>query len=81
MSLTTRGDASPASGLAVIDCGADHRLNDPAAWAQPQGIRFGNTGRNLIRQPDINRASFDALRLNAALPAEATDPAACGVLR
>ncbi len=29
----------------------------------------GNTGRSLIRQPDINRASFDALRLNAALPA------------
>ncbi len=28
----------------------------------------GNTGRNLIRQPDINRASFDALRANAALP-------------
>lgn len=29
----------------------------------------GNTGRNLIRQPDINRASFDDLRANAALPA------------
>jgi hypothetical protein len=29
----------------------------------------GNTGRSLIRQPDINRASFDALRANAALPA------------
>jgi hypothetical protein len=28
----------------------------------------GNTGRNLIRQPDINRASFDDLRANAALP-------------
>jgi hypothetical protein len=29
----------------------------------------GNTGRSLIRQPDINRASFDDLRANAALPA------------
>lgn len=29
----------------------------------------GNSGRDLLRQPDINRASFDALRANAALPA------------
>jgi hypothetical protein len=29
----------------------------------------GNLGRHLIRQPDINQASFDALRANAALPA------------
>jgi hypothetical protein len=29
----------------------------------------GNRGKNLIRQPDINRASFDSLRANAALPA------------
>jgi hypothetical protein len=28
----------------------------------------GNTGRDLIRQPEINRASFDALRVRAALP-------------
>lgn len=28
----------------------------------------GNTGRNLIRQPELNRASFDDLRANAALP-------------
>jgi hypothetical protein len=29
----------------------------------------GNTGRHLIRQPEINRASFNDLRANAALPA------------
>lgn len=29
----------------------------------------GNLGRHLIRQPDINQATFDALRTNAALPA------------
>ncbi|MCC6162399.1 MAG: TonB-dependent receptor [Acidobacteria bacterium] len=29
----------------------------------------GNTGRHLLRQPDINRASFDDLRANNALPA------------
>jgi hypothetical protein len=28
----------------------------------------GNRGRHLIRQPDVNRASFDALRANNALP-------------
>ena len=28
----------------------------------------GNLGRHLIRQPDINQASFEALRANAALP-------------
>ncbi|HET7221524.1 MAG TPA: carboxypeptidase regulatory-like domain-containing protein [Vicinamibacterales bacterium] len=28
----------------------------------------GNRGRNLLRQPDINRASFDDLRANAARP-------------
>jgi hypothetical protein len=28
----------------------------------------GNRGRHLLRQPDINRASFDDLRANAALP-------------
>jgi hypothetical protein len=29
----------------------------------------GNTGRDLLRQPDINRAGFNDLRANAALPA------------
>ena len=29
----------------------------------------GNRGQHLLRQPDINRPSFDALRANAALPA------------
>jgi hypothetical protein len=28
----------------------------------------GNRGEHLIRQPDVNRPSFDALRANAALP-------------
>ncbi|MGI8672368.1 MAG: carboxypeptidase regulatory-like domain-containing protein [Luteitalea sp.] len=29
----------------------------------------GNTGRDLLRQPELNRASFEDLRANAALPA------------
>jgi hypothetical protein len=39
----------------------------------------GNQGRHLLRQPDINQASFDALRTNAALPA--AQRAAVNVLR
>jgi hypothetical protein len=40
----------------------------------PKGIfveaaYVGNLGRHLLRQPDINQPSFDALRANAALPA------------
>lgn len=40
----------------------------------PKGIfveaaYVGNQGRHLLRQPDINQPSFDALRANAALPA------------
>jgi Carboxypeptidase regulatory-like domain/TonB-dependent Receptor Plug Domain len=34
-----------------------------------EGSYVGNRGDFLLRQPDINRASFDALRANAALPA------------
>lgn len=39
----------------------------------PKGIfveaaYVGNQGRHLLRQPDINQPSFDALRANAALP-------------
>ena len=40
----------------------------------PKGIFFeaayvGNQGRHLLRQPDINQPSFDALRANILLPA------------
>jgi hypothetical protein len=31
--------------------GASGTYYDPSAWAQPQGVRFGNTGRNQFRGP------------------------------
>ncbi len=31
--------------------GASGTYFDPAAWAQPQGVRFGNTGRNQFYGP------------------------------
>ena len=31
--------------------GSEGTYYDPAAWAQPQGVRFGNTGRNSVRGP------------------------------
>jgi len=31
--------------------GAAGTYYDPSAWAQPQGVRFGNTGRNSVRGP------------------------------
>ncbi len=33
------------------EVGASGTYYDPAAWAQPQGVRFGNTGRNQFRGP------------------------------
>ena len=35
----------------VGEIGASGTYYDPAAWAQPQGVRFGNTGRNQFRGP------------------------------
>ena len=33
------------------EIGASGTYYDPAAWMQPQGVRFGNTGRNQFRGP------------------------------
>jgi hypothetical protein len=35
----------------VGEIGASGYYYDPTAWAQPQGVRFGNTGRNQFRGP------------------------------
>jgi hypothetical protein len=35
----------------IGEIGASGLYYDPAAWAQPQGVRFGNTGRNQFRGP------------------------------
>lgn len=92
VSLTTKGDTSPASGLAVdrfstapkgtITYDRTVKTSKDVARA----IRNGE-GVLVVHGVDYNnngKYDFDSAgksELNAALPAEATDPAACGVLR
>jgi hypothetical protein len=92
VSLTTRGDTSPASGLAVdrfptaprgkIDYDRTTKTNREVARA----IRNGE-GVVVIHGVDYNgNGTYDfdsagASELDPSLPAEATDPAVCGVLR
>jgi hypothetical protein len=92
ISLTTQGDTSPASALAV----------DRFSTAPKGTIRYDRTVRTskdvarairrgegvlVVHGVDYNnngKYDFDGAgksELNAALPAEATDPAVCGVLR
>jgi hypothetical protein len=92
VSLTTKGDTSPASGLAVdrfstapkgtINYDRTIKTSKDVARA----IRNGE-GVLVVHGVDYNnngKYDFDSAgksELNAALPAEATDPAVCGVLR
>ena len=92
VSLTTKGDTSPASGLAVdrfstapkgtINYDRTIKTSKDVARA----IRRGE-GVLVVHGVDYNnngKYDFDSAgksELNAALPAEATDPAVCGVLR
>jgi hypothetical protein len=74
------GTASALAPLATMDS-IIPSMKLPRTWQYsltvqrelPWGIfgeigYVGSTGKNLIRQPDINQASFDALEANAALP-------------
>ncbi len=92
-SLTTRGDTSPESGLAVdrfptAAKGAIHydRRIDFSSAAVARAIRNGK-GVIVIHGIDYNNngeydfASAGKSDLDPSLPAEATDPAVCGVLR
>ncbi len=92
VSLTTRGDTSPGSGLAVtrfptadngrIDYDRDTRTSPEVARAIARGeavvvihgVDYNNNGTY-----DFDSAG--ASELDSTLPAEATDPAACGVLQ
>jgi hypothetical protein len=92
-SLTTRGDTSPASALAITRFptaprGAinyDRRINFSSA-AVARAIRDGK-GVVVIHGIDYNNngkydfKSAGKSDLDPSLPAEATDPALCGVLR
>ena len=92
-SLTTSGDTSPASALAVdrfptAPKGAIHynRTIDFNSAAVARAIRNGK-GVIVIHGVDYNGngmydfASAGKSDLDPSLPAEATDPALCGVLR
>jgi hypothetical protein len=92
VSLTKRGDTSPASGLAVKRFPtAPHGHIDYDRYTKTGGkvaraIRRGDAVV-VIHGVDYNgngTYDFDSAgpsELDATLPAEATDPAACGVLR
>jgi hypothetical protein len=92
VSLTTRGDTSPDSGLAVDrfptapNGTVRYERTTRTSAATATGIRRGN-GVVVIHGVDYNDngeydfASAGASELDPSLPAEATDPATCGVLR
>ncbi len=76
------GGAVPAPTAQGTIAALDPNLKVPRSWnwsvsvqrALPWGIfgevgYVGSKGQNLLRQPDINQPSFEALAQNAALPA------------
>jgi hypothetical protein len=92
-SLTTKGDTSPASGLAVdrfptTPKGTEH-YNRTISFKEKDVRRAVARGEGVvvIHGVDYNgngKYDFDGAgksELDASLPAEATDPALCGVLR
>jgi hypothetical protein len=91
-SLTTRGDTSPASALAVdrfptAPKGVVHyRRLITTDKAVARAVRMGE-GVLVVHGVDYNNngkydfAGAGPSELNPKLPAEATDPAVCGVLR
>lgn len=92
VSLTTRGDTSPASALAVdrfatapkgtihyhrmitTSKSVSHAVSKGEGVLVIHGVDYNGNGQ-------YDFAGAGKSELNAALPAEATDPAACGVLR
>ncbi len=48
---------APGNGYHTVLPGAGYQLYNPAAFASPQGLTFGDAGRNTLRNP--NRTNFD----------------------
>lgn len=91
VSLTTRGDTSPASALAVTRFptapkGVEHyNRKTRTSLAVARAIKRGEAvvvihGVDYNRNGKYDFGSAGASELDPSLPAEATDPAACGVL-
>jgi hypothetical protein len=81
LSAPSSGAAGALGTLGDINA-LDPNLQLPSQWNYSIGVQrelgngyfveasyVANRGEHLIRQPDINRPTFDALRANAALPA------------
>jgi Carboxypeptidase regulatory-like domain len=81
LSAPSSGAAGAIGALGDINA-LNPALELPSQWNYSIGVQrelgggyfveatyVGNRGEHLIRQPDINRPTFDALRANAALPA------------
>jgi hypothetical protein len=52
----------------VGEIGSSGTYYDPTAWAQPQGVRFGDTGRNSLRGPgmfNVDASLFRSFPLGA----------------
>jgi hypothetical protein len=92
VSLTTRGDTSPASALAVTRFptaprGVEHYdRRTRTSLAVARAIKRGKAvvvvhGVDYNKNGKYDFASAGASELDPSLPAEATDPAACGVLK
>ena len=53
----------------IGEIGGSGTYYDPSAWAQPQGVRFGNTGRNQFRGPggvNLDMSLFRAFPMGGA---------------
>jgi hypothetical protein len=48
---------APGNGYHTVIPGAGYQLFNPAAYAAPRGLTFGDSGRNSLRNP--NRTNFD----------------------
>ena len=65
--LNTPGNTQTADLVGTVtkvgEIGANGYYYDPSAWAQPEGVRFGNTRRNQFRGPGGWNLDFSVFRL------------------
>lgn len=81
--LNTPGNLQTADLVGDVrkigEIGANGTYYDPSAWAQPEGVRFGNTGPNQFRGPggwNLDLSVFRSFRLTGTHRLEARVEAA-----